>query len=66
MRKDPEQTVTDPRSYRDRVRDAEGGNEQGHSDAPGEDAVRETKLTSDGQKKQFFVPKEALAKFARA
>ncbi|HST52586.1 MAG TPA: transketolase [Pyrinomonadaceae bacterium] len=43
------------------------GTRKAHSDAPGEDAVRETKRTLGWpEDKQFFVPDEALAHFRKA
>ncbi len=43
------------------------GTSKAHSDAPGEEAVRETKRNLGWpEDKQFFVPKEALAKFREA
>src|SRR5688500_4590403 len=42
------------------------GTSKAHSDAPGEDAVKETKRNLDWpENKSFFVPKEALAHFRR-
>jgi transketolase len=43
------------------------GTSKAHSDAPGEDAVKETKRNLDWpENKSFFVPKEALAHFRAA
>jgi len=43
------------------------GTSKAHSDAPGEDAVKETKRNLDWpENKSFFVPKEALAQFRQA
>ena len=43
------------------------GTNKAHSDAPGEEAVRETKRNLNWPKnKQFFIPKEALAHFRKA
>jgi transketolase len=43
------------------------GTSKAHSDAPGEEAVRETKRNLDWpENKHFFIPKEALAKFREA
>ena len=43
------------------------GTNKAHSDAPGEDAVKETKRNLDWpENKQFFIPKEALAHFRKA
>ena len=43
------------------------GTSKAHSDAPGEDAVKETKRNLDWpENKNFFVPKEALAHFRQA
>ncbi|HZT58636.1 MAG TPA: transketolase [Pyrinomonadaceae bacterium] len=43
------------------------GTRKAHSDAPGEDAVRETKRTLGWpEDKEFFVPDEALAHFRKA
>ena len=42
------------------------GTNKAHSDAPGEEAVRETKRNLNWPKnKQFFIPKEALAHFRK-
>ncbi len=43
------------------------GTSKAHSDAPGEDAVKETKRNLDWpENKRFLIPKEALANFRRA
>ena len=43
------------------------GTSKAHSDAPGDDAVKETKRNLDWpENKSFFIPKEALAHFRRA
>jgi transketolase len=43
------------------------GTSKAHSDAPGEDAVRETKRNLDWpEDKQFFIPKDVLAHFRTA
>src|SRR4029079_14953890 len=43
------------------------GTNKAHSDAPGEEAVRETKRNLDWpENKQFFIPKGALAQFRKA
>ncbi len=43
------------------------GTSKAHSDAPGEEAVKETKRNLDwDENKQFFIPKEALAVFREA
>jgi transketolase len=43
------------------------GTNKAHSDAPGEEAVRETKRNLNWpENKQFFIPKEALAHFRKA
>jgi transketolase len=43
------------------------GTNKAHSDAPGEEAVKETKRNLDWpEKKQFYIPKEALAHFRKA
>ena len=43
------------------------GTHKAHSDAPGEDAVKETKRNLDWpENKQFYIPKQALAHFRKA
>ena len=43
------------------------GTNKAHSDAPGEEAVKETKRNLDWpENKQFYIPKEALAHFRKA
>ncbi len=43
------------------------GTSKAHSDAPGEDAVKETKRNLDWpENKSFFIPKEVLAHFRTA